>query len=57
MMSGATERSNIRTTGTIGFNNVEIIYVSSKSIGTVYYIYKTNWKYSCSGVEKMPENL
>lgn len=57
MMSGATDRSNIRTTGAIGFNNVEIIYVSSKLTGTVYCIYKTNWKNFCSGVEKMPENL
>ena len=57
MTSGATDKSNNRTTGTIGLNNVEVTYVSKKLIGVIYCIYKSNWKYCCSRVEKMPENL
>lgn len=57
MTAGATDRSNNRTTGTIGFNNVKVIYVSNKLTGTIYCTYKSNWRYYCSQVEKMPENL
>lgn len=57
MTSGATDKSHNRTTGTIGLNNVEVTYVSKKLIGVIYCIYKSNWKYCCSRVEKMPENL
>lgn len=37
-MSSATYRSNNRTTGTIGFNNVEVSYVSNKLTGAIYCI-------------------
>ena len=57
MTAGATEKSKNRVTKTIDFNNVEVIYVSKKLTGTIYCIYKFIWKYCCSRVEKMPENL
>lgn len=57
MTAGATDKSNNRMTKTIDFNNVEVIYVYKKLTSTIYCIYKFNWKYCCSRVEKMPENL
>ena len=57
MTAGATDKSNNRMTKTIDFNNVEVIYVYKKLTSTIYCIYRFNWKYCCSRVEKMPENL